>query len=148
MLAKTMHLQPYWENWRSIYNEKDDSESLFPLVLVWGRHEESGNYTHLISLPRNYSLIAKSGTSSNFEIRNIAFHLLVHLVQLVARSVNIFYSIAVFMWIYHTWSISKFNIITCVLPPALQPFSYSFLFCYKITSGNVRTFDFKLHNFM
>ena len=52
-------------------------------------NEEPGNHTHLISLPRNYSLIAMSGNTSNFEIRNNVFHWwivwLVHLVQLVAR---------------------------------------------------------------
>ena len=58
-------------------DKKDDSKSMFPLVSVWVRHEDPGNYTHIISLPRNYSYITKSGTSSNFEIRNIAFCLLV-----------------------------------------------------------------------
>ena len=38
-------------------------------------------------------------------------------------------------------SILKFNIMTCVLPPSLQPFSYSFLFCYKITSKPIRVFQ-------
>ena len=46
-------------------NKIDDSiKSLFPLVLVWVRHKEPVNYTHLILFARNYSLIAKSGTSS------------------------------------------------------------------------------------
>ena len=43
-------------------DKKDDSKSMFPLVAVQVRHQEPGNYTHLILLPRNYSLIAKSGT--------------------------------------------------------------------------------------
>ena len=53
------------------------AKEMFQLVLVWVRHEEPGNYTYLILLPRNYSLIANSGTNSNFEIRNIAYGLLV-----------------------------------------------------------------------
>ena len=36
---------------------------MFPLVSVWLWHDEPGNYTHQILLARNYSLIAKSGTS-------------------------------------------------------------------------------------
>ena len=50
---------------------------VFPLASVQVRHKEPGNCTHLILLPRNYSVIAKSGTSFNFGIRRIAFHLLV-----------------------------------------------------------------------
>ena len=50
---------------------------MFPLVSVQVWYKEPGNYTHLILSPRNYSLIARSSTSSNFEVRNIAFHLLV-----------------------------------------------------------------------
>ena len=97
---------------------------MFPLVSVWVRHEDPGNYTHIILLPKNYSLITKSGTSSNFEIRNIAFCLLV------------------------VSTLSTFSIITCVLPPTLWPQSWMFLFCYKITSGPVRTFqtsNYKFH---
>ena len=43
------------------------------IKIFWVRHEEPGIYTHLISFPRNYSLIAKSGTSFNFGIRKITF---------------------------------------------------------------------------
>ena len=90
---------------------------MFPLVSVKVRHEEPGNYTRIISLPRNYFLITKSGTSSNFEIRNIAFCLFVGS------------------------TVSTFSIITCILPPTLWPQSWTFLLCYKITSGPVRTFQ-------
>ena len=38
----------------------------------WG-NEELGNYTNIISLPRNCSLIAQFGASSNFETLGIAF---------------------------------------------------------------------------
>ena len=44
---------------------------LFPLVLVWVRHEEFGNYTHLITLSRNYS------TFKNFEVIGFMYCLLV-----------------------------------------------------------------------
>ena len=50
---------------------------VFPSVSVWVRHEEPGNYTHLISLPRSYSLIANSSSSFRFWDQKNAFHLLV-----------------------------------------------------------------------
>ena len=76
-----IHLQPWQENWRGISGQKldtnnrgiiffydkieedkkDDSKSMFPLVTVWVRHKEPGNYTHLISLPRNcyFNIVSK-----------------------------------------------------------------------------------------
>ena len=33
------------------------------------------------------------------------------------------------------------NSIPCVLPPTLQPFSWTFLFCYKITSEPIGIFQ-------
>ena len=84
-------------------------ETFFLLVLVLVWHEEPGNYTHLIPLPGNHSLIAKSGTSSNCEIlRNIAFGLLV--VSTVSTSVS-------------TSSSLDFSLVSSV----------HFPFCYKVT---------------
>ena len=39
---------------------------VFPSVIVWVRCEEPGNHTHIIPLPRNYSLLAQFGTSFKF----------------------------------------------------------------------------------
>ena len=79
-----MTFQPWWEELerhlskkldrdnRHYFNDKreeekkDDRKCEFPLVTVWVRHEEPPNYTCLIPLPRNYSLIAKSSTSFKF----------------------------------------------------------------------------------
>ena len=65
-------------------------------VSRWG-NEEPENYTHLISLPRIYSLLAQFGTSFKFWVLEVLhlfcqwLVLLVHLVQLVARPVGISY---------------------------------------------------------
>ena len=61
---------------------------LFPLVSVWVRHEEPGNYTHLISLPRNYS-----------SLPNLALVLILgsgelHFVLLVVSTAGIFSSVS------------------------------------------------------
>ena len=59
--GKTNHMIANFN--KKVEDKKMITKRVFPLVSVQVRHEEPGNYTHLILFPRNYSLIAKSGTS-------------------------------------------------------------------------------------
>ena len=76
--------------------KKDYNKRMFPSVSVWVRHKEPGNYTQLISLPRNCSLLTQFGTSFIiWRSGTLHFILLVVstvsiLVQLAARPANIF----------------------------------------------------------
>ena len=100
-------------------DEKDENKTMFPSVSVWVRYEEPGNYTHLISLPRNCSLLTQFDTS--FIIwRSGTWHFILLvvstvniLVQLAARPANIFSQVHS---PHHTWSacvIAYLNHIHC-----------------------------------
>ena len=131
---------------------------MVPLVSVWV-WQEPGNYTHLILSPRNYPLITKSGTSTNFEVRYIAFHVLVVSIvsTYVCTSSTLDFFLQFLLFIFPFATSDKMNnchyyvYISHLINFKIQyqnmcltsdPLSITFdiLFCYKITSGPVRMF--------
>ena len=65
-------------------------ENVFHWGSVWARQEEPGNHTHIIPVPKNYSLLAQFHTSLKFRVQeNCTWLLVVNTVSMFSTVSNL-----------------------------------------------------------